>query len=166
MKRVEIYALTDPATGEVRYIGKANDAQKRFKSHMRETRRTTPVYCWIHSLRIQGLLPGLQIIAVCDSDRWKEIERKNIADARLINTKLLNVADGGDEPYCPTAVRIANGKQTALTRANTPLKARIYFLKRELGALLKRGYVSETTKAKLRYAANKRPDLFGEYASL
>lgn len=45
-------------------------------------------------------------------------------------------------------------------------KARIWALKRMVGQLLKEGHVSESNKEKLRYAARKRPDLFGEYASL
>jgi len=43
-----IYALTDPSTGEVRYIGKANDPSARLKSHLMDSRRrNTPVYRWI-----------------------------------------------------------------------------------------------------------------------
>lgn len=163
---IDIYALTDPMTREIRYIGKANDAQKRFRKHLAEKRRNTPVYCWIRSLRERGFIPGLQIIAVCEESDWKEAERKAIADARKTNNKLLNVADGGDEPYCPKEVRAENGRKSAKARVSTPEKARLYKIKQELGMLLKQGYVSEETKAKLRYAAWKRPDLCGEYASL
>lgn len=162
----EIYALVDPLTREIRYIGKANDARKRFKGHLSEKRRKTPVYCWISALQEKGFIPELKILATCEPEEWKEAERNAIAEARKNNSRLLNVADGRDEPYCPTEVRIANGKRAAITRTNTPLKARVYYLKRELGSLLKRGYVSEATKEKLRYAAKKRPDLFGEYLSL
>lgn len=162
----DIYALIDPISNEVRYIGKANDAQKRFKSHLSETRRNTPVYCWIKSLRERALVPKLQIIAVCAEADWKEMERKAIASARESNARLLNVAEGGDEPFCPHEVRVANGKKAALSRVRSPENARIYRLKRDIGNLLKRGYVSEATKEKLRYAARKRPDLFGIYAAL
>jgi hypothetical protein len=165
-RKVEIYALTDPNTGETRYIGKANNAQVRFAGHLRETRRKTPVYCWIRSLRVKGQIPGLKIIAVCDQSDWQTVEKRAIAYARSTNAKLLNVADGGDEPYCAKEVRAENGRKSALSRINTPLKARIYFLKKTMGDLLKGEHVSEATKAKLRYAARKRPDLFGEYASL
>jgi len=165
-KQVSIYALIDPVSGEVRYIGKANDAQKRLKGHLREARHKTPVYFWIGSLRKKGLVPELKVIATCEHSEWEEAERKAIAEGRSKGMRLLNVVDGGDEPYCPTHVRRENGKKAAKTRVNTPQKARIYRIKRELGSLLKRGYVSEETKAKLRYAAWKRPDLFGEYLSL
>lgn len=38
MKLIAIYALREPDTGEIRYIGKATDAMARFKSHMRDAR--------------------------------------------------------------------------------------------------------------------------------
>ena len=51
MEKVEIYALLCPNTKDVRYIGKANDSEKRLKSHIRDSRRrNTPVYCWIKKL--------------------------------------------------------------------------------------------------------------------
>lgn len=164
--RVEIYALIEPGTSEVRYIGKANNAQRRFNGHLRETRRMTPVYCWIKALRLKGQLPGLIVIDVCNTENWCEVERVAIATARRDGAKLLNLADGGDEPYCPVEVRAENGRKNSILRSDTPLKARIYWLKKNMGDLLKRGHVSETAKDKLRYAARKRPDLFGEYASL
>lgn len=57
--QVDIYALCDPDTGDVRYIGKANCAQLRLKSHLRDARiRKTPVYCWINELLAKGLCPS------------------------------------------------------------------------------------------------------------
>lgn len=32
-----IYALSDPRTGEVRYVGKANDPKGRLRGHLGET---------------------------------------------------------------------------------------------------------------------------------
>jgi hypothetical protein len=50
--------LRDPATNEVRYIGKANDSMKRLKTHIRDSRRrNTPVYSWIKKLASKGLVP-------------------------------------------------------------------------------------------------------------
>lgn len=165
-KKVEIYALTDPATGETRYIGKANDAQKRFKSHLSETRRKTPVYCWIGSLRAKGQVPGLKIIAVCDQADWKEVEKSAIADSRQTNAKLLNVAEGGDEPFCSKEVRAENARKAVKARASTPLKAYIWKRKKQLAQLLSGGYGSNETRELLRQAAIVRPDIFGCFATL
>lgn len=165
-KTVEIYALIDPRDGRVRYIGKANNAEARFKAHLREKRRVTPVYCWIGKLRKLGLTPALNVISVCSACDWQNHERAAIAEARATSDGLLNVADGGDEPYCPTKVRADNGRKNAALRVSTELKAKVYKLKQIMGKHLKDGCVSEASKAKLRIAARKRPDLFGEYASL
>lgn len=163
---VEIYALTDPESGEVRYIGKANNAQKRLKAHLSETRRKTPLYCWIQSLRARGLVPGLKIIALCPSGEWKNEEIKAINAERLINPKLLNIAEGGDEPFCPTHIRAENGRKNSKARVDTPFKADLWQIKTRMSQLLRQGYGSNESREKLREAARKCPELFGCYAGL
>lgn len=106
--KASIYGLTDPRTGAVRYVGKANDPEKRLKGHLRECRRRkTPVYAWIRKLVGLGLSPGLSVLEA-DCDDWKEAERRIIAERRDAGEKLLNLADGGDEPHCSIEVRRAN----------------------------------------------------------
>lgn len=99
----EVYALLCPITGDVRYIGKANNTQKRLKSHIRAARdpkkNHTPVYCWINQLGRQGLQPIAQVVAIAIGDDWQTLERELIAQWRK-DGRLLNVADGGDEPHC------------------------------------------------------------------
>lgn len=108
-----IYALTDPKTGEVRYIGKANDPEARLKSHMRDSRRRdTPVYQWI---RKHGR-PGMVVLA-SDCDDWRVEEIRLIAEARARGDRLLNIADGGDEPFCRPEVRAENGAKVAKKRS-------------------------------------------------
>jgi hypothetical protein len=51
MSQIIIYGLFDPRTGELRYVGKARDPQKRLKGHL-AARRRTPVYDWIGALRV------------------------------------------------------------------------------------------------------------------
>lgn len=165
-KKVEIYGLHDPRTGELRYIGKANDVGKRFKDHLRETRRRTPLYDWIKMLRGLGLVPRMEVLECCGVGAWQEAEIRAIADARAAGIRLLNVAEGGNEPFCSTEIRAENGRKSVAARTSTPLKARVYQLKRHIGQLLKAGYVNEATKAKLRLAAGKRPELFGAWSSL
>lgn len=159
-----IYALCDE-TGRIRYVGKANDPATRLKGHLRETRRRSPLYDWLAKLRRAGHHPTLHIIERCASTDWQERERFWIAaigDA----TQLLNIADGGDEPACSRETRADNGRLNAAARVSTPERRRIWFVKRQMGELLQRGYVSEAAKAKLRYAACKAPHLFGEWATL
>ena len=149
----EIYALTDP-DGSVRYIGKAKNARARLKGHMLDAkRRNTPVYCWIRKLAANGHAPGLVVLESCVD--WQEAEKRLISLYRSNGCRLLNVAEGGDQPFCPTDVRAANGRANAKSRDQ-----RLWALKRSLGDALKRGHVSELTKEKMR----SRPDVFGQFA--
>lgn len=148
----EIYALTDP-DGSIRYIGKANVAADRLKSHLRDARRrSTPVYSWLRKLMDARKMPGLVVLEVCDD--WREAERRLIAQHRAAGARLLNLADGGDEPFCPVGVRAANGRANAGKRDK-----RKWALMRSLGDALRRGHVSERTKELMR----SRPDVFGQF---
>lgn len=98
-----IYGLYDKS-GMLRYIGKTNDTEARLKSHMHAAKtRKTPVYDWI---RKHGK-PELRVIESNCAD-WVEAERRLISEARARGERLLNVADGGDEPACPPHVRKQN----------------------------------------------------------
>lgn len=161
----EIYALCDPVSGEVRYIGKANDARARLRTHQRDARRRdTPVYRWMRKLTTADQLPQLRVLAVTDD--WRDEERRQIAAHREAGARLLNVADGGDEPFCPPEVRRANGPLAAKARGRDPLARRIWELKRELGSALRRGELKERHLAKMREAARRAPHIFGCWAGV
>jgi len=160
-----IYALCDPRTQEVRYIGKATDPAKRLKGHLREVRRRSPFYDWISSLRRQGLVPTLRVLEGDVAD-WREAERRLISEARARGDRILNIADGGDEPACSRETRAKNGAANAALIHNDPVRRRIWELKRSIGQTIREGFMSNATRAKLREAARTRPDLFGCYADL
>jgi GIY-YIG catalytic domain len=156
-----IYGLYDKSDN-LRYIGKANDPAARLKSHMRDCRnRRTPLYDWINK-------HGVPVMRVIEADcaDWREAERRLIAQARADGCRLLNLADGGEEPYCPTEVRQRNGRDTSKAIHSDPFAKRIWELKRGIGCALKDGYVTNAGRAKLRLAASKRPELFGAWAGL
>lgn len=113
----EIYGLVDPRDGEIRYIGKADCAAKRLKSHMRDSRRrNTPVYCWIRKLVDLEMMPLIVVIDTVPDHEWMDAERRIIAVARARNLKLLNLADGGNMPLCPPEVRAENARKLAKGR--------------------------------------------------
>ena len=115
---VAIYALSDPRTGEVRYIGKANNPCARLKSHIRDSRRrNTPVYCWIRHLHNSGIAPVMSVMEWAQD--WREAEKRQISAHRANGARLLNVADGGDEPFCSTEQRKRNGANSARKRDKT-----------------------------------------------
>jgi hypothetical protein len=135
------------------------------KDHLRETRRQTPVYDWIASLRKNGETPDLVILAKSELGDWESLEKKFIAEYRQRGT-ILNVADGGNEPFCSKAVRAANGRANALKIHTNPHAKRFWKLKHALGFALRGGYVRESTKEKMRDAAKRHPSTLGDWAAI
>jgi group I intron endonuclease len=87
-----IYALVDPISKKIRYIGKSNEPKKRYYQHLyRSERKRTHKECWINKLLREGLKPELIIIEEC-SDNWQEREKFYIAQY----DNLTNSTSGGD----------------------------------------------------------------------
>lgn len=129
-KPVAVYALADPRTGDVRYIGKANCPHARLKSHLRDSRRRdTPIYRWIRKLAADNTQPIITVLAWTED--WQSEERKQIALHRENGCRLLNVAEGGDEPACTYETRAENGRKVAAKR--DPI---VWAYKRKVGALI------------------------------
>ena len=152
-----IYGLYDE-TGSLRYIGKANDPEKRLKSHLRDaTRRNTPLYCWI---RKHGM-PRMAVLEA-DCEDWAESERRHIAEALARGDQLFNLAEGGNEPYCAPLTRQSNGTKVALAIHSCPESKRLWHAKRQLSLLIKDGALNQHTKNKMK----ARPDIFGQWLHL
>jgi len=90
-----IYALADPRTGEVRYVGVANDANVRLVRHVKGRNGSTHCARWIKQLVDESLLPEVTVLETCEGDEWIEAERRWIADYRKEGARLTNHADGG-----------------------------------------------------------------------
>jgi hypothetical protein len=114
---VFIYALVDPRTDRICYVGKSKHPQVRYKEHLRlYGKRSTPTKSWIKSLYALRLFPKLVIIESCAEDRWEAQERHWIAKYREQEGGILNLADGGATPYCPPSLRKELGRATAKRR--------------------------------------------------
>lgn len=164
-KQVAIYALCCPKDGGVKYIGKAVDPEKRHKGHLRERRGNTPKVNWIQKCLKNGLAPSMVVLEWVGLDEWMTAEKRWISHYRSAGP-LLNVADGGDEPHCPTKVRAKNGKSVAQKVHSDPIKRRLWELKRMLGSALKDGVLSDRAKAKMRKAAERYPQFYGDWAAI
>jgi len=175
-KYPQIYALQDPITESIRYIGKAKNPAERFKSHLREVktgkRSHYPVYNWIAKLATKNLRPNLIVLASAVSEDWQSLEKIIIAQYREeLGKSLLNVALGGDQPYCTPDQYRSNAFKLNEKLRRDPLLLRIRYLKQQITNSMK--YVNtmsperrEEFLDKLRDAGAKRPDLFGEYRYL
>lgn len=160
---VEIYGLYD-RDGNLRYIGKANSAQKRLASHMRDARRrTTPVYRWIQ----KNGAPEMRVLHVCAADDdWRDIECNLIASARARGEKLLNVAMGGDEPFCSIQQRSLNARMLNARMNDDPRAARMREIKRIVMTAAHHGNLMERHRAKFRDLAAYAPSDFGVFKDL
>lgn len=97
-----MYGLVCPIKNVVRYIGKTNNPQARLLAHL------TTAKCgrgqhhnarWIRKLLAQGLRPALRILAeVGEGERWQDVERRLIAEAKAAGIPLTNTTPGGDAP--------------------------------------------------------------------
>jgi hypothetical protein len=167
---IDIYVLCDPHTLEIRYAGKAKNMAARLKTHLRDsTRRITPVCCWITSLMAKGTPPLIKLVAQVQDERWEEVETMLIAQLRADGFRLLNLADGGNQPSQTLEQRQENGRRAALKRDSTPRSRQIWLMKRHMGSFIKDGERTEqyfAIMAKLRSAAQKRPDLFGCWSNV
>lgn len=99
-KPIVIYALCDPRTGAIRYIGKSWQPSRRLIYHVYHARRGTrhlPVHRWIWQILKRGLRPTLlEIESVLPGADWASRERHWIENYRAVGAKLLNLTDGGE----------------------------------------------------------------------
>ena len=94
---VFIYALLDPDTLEVRYIGKSINPEKRFTVHIcRSSAPDSYRKRWLKKLLTAGKRPVLRIIEEVPIESWVERERFWIADYRSRGARLVNSTSGGE----------------------------------------------------------------------
>lgn len=93
---IYIYALLDPDTDEVRYVGKTKDLNKRMYSHCRiDPKPTTHKARWVNKLIAADKTPKMLVLEECSDETWEEAEIRWIAHYRSVNTNLTNISDGG-----------------------------------------------------------------------
>lgn len=103
-----IYALCDPDTKEIRYIGQTTNLKARLLAHMTEAyaeRRNSPKVKWIRELLAQGKKPTIIALHEISIPEANEAEHKAIKNARANGAKLLNSTS--------TTVGIGSRKATA-----------------------------------------------------
>lgn len=96
-KTVFIYALKEPDTGEIRYVGKSYNVQMRFRKHLssafvRINRKTS----WIRSLLNRGTKPELEILDEVPIEHWQQWEVAWIEYFKESGAKLVNGTPGGE----------------------------------------------------------------------
>lgn len=74
---IEIYALSDPRTGVIRYVGQSNNAKRRLVSHLNPgpTVKTT-ILEWIKDLESERLKPILLILQKVPASQADQAEKQ------------------------------------------------------------------------------------------
>jgi hypothetical protein len=95
-----IYALTEPDTGEIRYVGKTfRPAKRRLRRHvcLSNLKGNSHKERWIRKLVAAGKEPKIIVLQTClSADELANAERFHIAKLRTEGARLTNTADGGD----------------------------------------------------------------------
>jgi len=75
-----IYALIDPRTNEVKYIGKTIDPKKRFYQHISERLLYKHYKAkWIQNLHDQNLRPIFKVLEICPLENYEKREAYHIS---------------------------------------------------------------------------------------
>jgi hypothetical protein len=96
-----IYALVDPRTGFIRYIGKAKDTKRRYAGHLIPSQLESHSHHranWLKELLRLGLKPIMEVLETVPTAEWEVAEREWIARFRNIPgyPDLTNATDGGE----------------------------------------------------------------------
>lgn len=169
-----IYGLFCGETGELRYIGKANNAEARMKSHLRDARRKrTPLYNWISRCVKDGKPPVMKVLVSTTQLDWDQCERQVIAFHREAGFNLLNVADGGNMPFQTIEERKASAKRmNQKVQAKSENQKRLSQLKRMLAITLGRAkkennqYLVDHVMSAMRRIYAKAPHVCPEWANV
>lgn len=92
-----IYALIDPRTSECRYVGKANNPDKRLVSHLSPSKLSVQTHktCWLVGLLAAGGRPEMVILEKVPKAAWAEAEMYWIAILKSLGADLTNDNAGG-----------------------------------------------------------------------
>jgi len=99
MYAVFIYALKEPNTDEIRYIGKTKNINQRLNEQLSEARRSpkhTHRNIWLRSLLRQNLKPSVEIVDEVPEAEWQAWEAAYIQFYLEQGCRLVNSTPGGE----------------------------------------------------------------------
>jgi hypothetical protein len=121
MGKISIYALKDPRTDKIRYVGKTNQSLKaRISAHFMDKCKCLRIQ-WMGELKSLGLRPVFIILESLESETpWQDREIYWIAKMRSLGADLTNSTSGGEgTPNLPKETR-ERMRKTWLGRKHTP----------------------------------------------
>jgi len=101
-----IYALVDPKTDRIRYVGKSTSAETRYFQHISEAgRNKNKLYSWIKQLLKSDLFPKLYILEKCTEEQLSEKEKYWI---KYLNDNGANLFNFGGKRHYHYSVKNLN----------------------------------------------------------
>lgn len=91
-----IYGLKDPRDGQIHYVGKADDPERRKQQHIEDISTNSARVEWINGLLDNGLEPDVVILEKTSSKEWREAEVYWIALGHEEGWPLVNLHKGGN----------------------------------------------------------------------
>ena len=92
-----IYTLSNPLNGQIKYVGKTDNIEKRYLSHLSKSKnKKTYKDCWIYSLLSENINPLIEIIDVVPKSEWQFWEKYWISQLESWGFNLTNSTEGGD----------------------------------------------------------------------
>jgi group I intron endonuclease len=166
---VAIYTLSDPITGEVRYVGKTKSPlSRRLSCHISAKSRSSHCACWISSLVNCGRIPKIELLEEADESSWEEKERFWISYLKFLGTRLTNLDSGGilgKRLHGRTRHEMSQKRKGRTLSLETRNKISLAHKKIEKPWIKRSCAESTRKKISLALIGRKRPDLLGRPVS-
>lgn len=143
MKKVFIYALCEPGTETIRYVGKTDNLKRRLSAHLSQSiKHNSHLGHWLRGLKISGEAPTLVVLCEVGVDSWMTAESEFILSARSRGFDLVNGTVGGEGGYTGNS---GTGAKISASRIGKPrsLETRL-----QISLSLKGHKATEITKDK------------------
>jgi hypothetical protein len=118
MNKTYIYTLSDPTTNEIRYVGKTDYPDKRYKQHLNSRLNNTYKEQWIFGLKDKGFVPKFEILDIVEKSEWVYWEQYWICQIKQWGFRLTNIGIGGEGGNCTleTRKKISDSKKGSQSR--------------------------------------------------
>lgn len=155
MKTWYIYALKDPTTGNIRYVGWSYNVARRLYGHLNRagSERKTHKDLWLLKLIGSGSKPTVEVLETGNGD-WQSAERRWIAYYRSVGADLTNSTDGGEGVPGASENTRKKMREAGIRRNAAKTAEELKQWSQTIHAA--RGPVSEETKAKISRANGGR----------
>jgi len=98
MANAVVYAIVDPVSNQIRYIGQTVNFSKRKSGHCRTAithRSKARVYIWLRSLYNKSIEPEFLILEECSVEMLDELEIFYMNYFKMLGCNLVNTTEGG-----------------------------------------------------------------------